>query len=70
MSTGSAKQKQTSKWGSLFTGAVAGLESRLDNILAEDGNIAAQEARQLRQQTVESNRQVSGGAGLYSYIIL
>ncbi|KAI9669928.1 MAG: hypothetical protein M1831_006964 [Alyxoria varia] len=64
MSTGSARQKQSSKWGSLFSGAITGLESRLDNILAEDGNIAAQEARQLRQQTAESHRQVSGGAGL------
>ena len=30
-----------SKWGSFFQGAVAGLESRLDTILAEDGGTAA-----------------------------
>ena len=39
--TGSGKSQTTastaSKWGSFFQGAVAGLESRLDNILAEDG---------------------------------
>lgn len=33
--------KQGSRWGSLLSGAVAGLESRLDTILAEDGEASA-----------------------------
>jgi hypothetical protein len=32
---------QGSRWGSLLSGAVAGLESRLDIILAEDGQASA-----------------------------
>ena len=35
------KPKQTSRWGSLLSGAVAGLESRLDTILAEDAEASA-----------------------------
>jgi hypothetical protein len=31
-----APSKQTSRWGSFLQQAVAGVESRLDNILAED----------------------------------
>lgn len=33
--------QQGSRWGSLFSGAVAGLESRLDTILAEDNQASA-----------------------------
>lgn len=36
MSNQAQKQKQASRWGSFLSGAVAGLESRLDTILAED----------------------------------
>ena len=32
----SAPAKQTSRWGTFLSQAVAGVESRLDNILAED----------------------------------
>ena len=48
MSASSASQKsskQASRWGSLLSGAVAGIESRLDTILAEDAAIAAREAQ-------------------------
>ena len=37
----STSASTASKWGSFFQGAVAGLESRLDTILAEDGGTAA-----------------------------
>jgi septal ring factor EnvC (AmiA/AmiB activator) len=33
--------QQGSRWGSLLSGAVAGLESRLDTILAEDTQASA-----------------------------
>jgi hypothetical protein len=33
--------QQGSRWGSLLSGAVAGLESRLDTILAEDNQASA-----------------------------
>jgi hypothetical protein len=36
-----APSKQTSRWGSFLQQAVAGVESRLDNILAEDEAPAA-----------------------------
>ncbi|KAK4993811.1 hypothetical protein LTR50_000024 [Elasticomyces elasticus] len=36
-----SEPKQTSRWGSLLSGAVAGLESRLDTILAEDSEASA-----------------------------
>ena len=46
-----------SKWGSFFQGAVAGLESRLDTILAEDGDTAVN-----RGATVQERRDdVAGG---------
>lgn len=35
-----APSKQTSRWGSFLQQAVAGVESRLDNILAEDADEA------------------------------
>ena len=41
MTSNSAKPK-TSRWGSLLSGAVAGLESRLDNIFAEEEERARQ----------------------------
>ncbi len=36
----SAKPKQSSRWGSLLQGAVAGIESRLDTILADSEDTA------------------------------
>lgn len=41
MSAPTQPPKQTSRWGSLLSGAVAGLESRLDTILAEDDQASA-----------------------------
>ncbi|KAF2813266.1 uncharacterized protein BDZ99DRAFT_411876, partial [Mytilinidion resinicola] len=41
MSAPAQNPKQTSRWGSLLSGAVAGLESRLDTILAEDDQASA-----------------------------
>lgn len=43
MASNPAKPKASSRWGSLLSGAVAGLESRLDNIFAEDEERAARE---------------------------
>jgi TATA element modulatory factor len=40
-----------SRWGSLLSGAVAGLESRLDSILADDDQASA------RQRAEETARQ-------------
>jgi hypothetical protein len=37
--------KQTSRWGSFLQQAVAGVESRLDNILAEGGDEAAKPSK-------------------------
>lgn len=39
-----------SKWGSFLSQAVGGLESRLDNILAEAADPGSQYARQQQQQ--------------------
>ena len=44
-------------WGSLLSGAVAGIESRLDNILAEDNALAAQKAAD--GQPVRTNGTIS-----------
>ncbi|KAI9713899.1 MAG: hypothetical protein M1820_000629 [Bogoriella megaspora] len=41
MTTPSASRKGGSRWGSLLSGAVAGIESRLDTILAEDSEASA-----------------------------
>ena len=41
MNAPAQKPKQTSRWGSLLQGAVAGIESRLDTILAEDDQASA-----------------------------
>lgn len=40
------KTKGSSRWGSLLSGAVAGLESRLDTILAEDNEASARSRAQ------------------------
>ncbi|CAD0018620.1 unnamed protein product [Aureobasidium pullulans] len=40
------KAKGSSRWGSLLSGAVAGLESRLDTILAEDNEASARSRAQ------------------------
>ena len=50
--------KQSSRWGSLLSGAVAGLESRLDTILAEEGAVAAQKAKE--GSTPSSNPEGNG----------
>lgn len=39
MSRSQQKAKQTPKWQSFFQDAVAGIESRLDNILAEGDEV-------------------------------
>ncbi|PNS19791.1 hypothetical protein CAC42_7758 [Sphaceloma murrayae] len=41
MATNPQKAKQSSRWGSLLSGAVAGLESRLDTILTDDNEASA-----------------------------
>ncbi|PSK37460.1 hypothetical protein B9Z65_2202 [Elsinoe australis] len=41
MATNQQKAKQSSRWGSLLSGAVAGLESRLDTILTDDNEASA-----------------------------
>ena len=41
MTAPAQKPKQASRWGSLLQGAVAGIESRLDTILAEDDQASA-----------------------------
>ena len=41
MSSNASRPKQSSRWGSLLSGAVAGIESRLDTILAEDNEASA-----------------------------
>ena len=38
------KAKSGSRWGSLLSGAVAGLESRLDNILSDETTAAQRNA--------------------------
>ncbi|KAI4726268.1 hypothetical protein E4T49_05989 [Aureobasidium sp. EXF-10728] len=44
---------KASRWGSLLSGAVAGLESRLDTILAEDNEASARSRAQDQAATVE-----------------
>ncbi|KAF4549482.1 TATA element modulatory factor 1-like protein [Elsinoe fawcettii] len=41
MTSNQQKAKQASRWGSLLSGAVAGLESRLDTILTDDSEASA-----------------------------
>ena len=41
MTAPTQKPKQALRWGSLLQGAVAGIESRLDTILAEDDQASA-----------------------------
>ena len=41
MTAPAQKPKQALRWGSLLQGAVAGIESRLDTILAEDDQASA-----------------------------
>lgn len=58
-----------SRWGSLLSGAVAGLESRLDTILADDTEASAK-ARALeqaaKQEAAEKQRlQVEQGGYLF-----
>lgn len=54
---------QKKGWGSLLTGAVAGLESRLDNILAEDSEASAR-ARAAEQAINNAKRNQNGSANL------
>ena len=48
--------QQGSRWGSLLSGAVAGLESRLDTILAEDSQASAKSraAEQAEKQRLQA----------------
>ncbi|KAB8339053.1 hypothetical protein FH972_021989 [Carpinus fangiana] len=55
----SAQQAQKSRWGSLLSGAVAGLESRLDNILAEEGSAAAKNA-EFERRREEAKKEKAG----------
>ncbi|KAI9727509.1 MAG: hypothetical protein M1828_006451 [Chrysothrix sp. TS-e1954] len=57
------KPKQGSKWGSLLSGAVAGLESRLDTILAEEGTAAARNAQVAERARSATEAQRSGSPG-------
>ena len=61
MANQAPKTKQGSRWGSLLSGAVAGLESRLDNILAEEGAAAARNAQVAERalQAAEAKRSAS-----------
>ncbi|KAL1306719.1 hypothetical protein AAFC00_005385 [Neodothiora populina] len=62
MASNQAKPKG-SRWGSLLSGAVAGLESRLDNIFAEEEERAAKEralARDGQQQQQQQSQPASG----------
>jgi hypothetical protein len=43
--------KQTSRWGSFLQQAVAGVESRLDNILAEGADEAVPHSKKLATST-------------------
>ena len=57
--------QQGSRWGSLLSGAVAGLESRLDTILAEDNQASAKSraADAAAKQEAEKQRlQADSGA--------
>lgn len=54
-----AKTKQTSRWGSLLQGAVAGLESRLDTILAEETTLAARNGRAAEQSRLSAPNEIS-----------
>lgn len=62
-----------SRWGSLLSGAVAGLESRLDTILADDDQASAKaraaEAAAKQQDATETQKlQVEqGGHALFSF---
>lgn len=56
MSAPNAKPKQGSRWGSLLSGAVSGLESRLDTILGDDPEASA------KSRAVEK-AQIGTGAG-------
>ncbi|KAI9839919.1 MAG: hypothetical protein M1819_000111 [Sarea resinae] len=60
MATPSRSSKQSSRWGSLLQQAVAGVESRLDNILAEDDKAGEDfKAQDLGTQESESGRNAS-----------
>ncbi|KAI9051237.1 hypothetical protein LZ554_005338 [Drepanopeziza brunnea f. sp. 'monogermtubi'] len=63
-----AASKQTSRWGTFLQQAVAGVESRLDNILAEGmeeqmQNAAAQHQQQSQSQTQRSTSSPVNGVG-------
>lgn len=55
MSTQQPKTKQSSRWGSLLSGAVAGLESRLDTILADEANTSTKPRTDLAENTAASS---------------
>ncbi|TKA65388.1 hypothetical protein B0A49_10513 [Cryomyces minteri] len=61
MSAPPAKPKQSSRWGSLLQGAVAGIESRLDTILADDGNASAKGG--MAQKAVPQTGRPRAGSG-------
>jgi hypothetical protein len=62
------------RWGSLLSGAVAGLESRLDTILADDDQASAKArasetaAKQAAGETGETQKlSVDPGGHIFSY---
>jgi hypothetical protein len=54
-----------SRWGSLLSGAVAGLESRLDNILADDPSGTTKTKGE--DEGVKKTKQIEANTGLYLY---
>ena len=51
-----SQSKSTSRWGSLLQQAVAGVESRLDNILADEDSFSA---AVIRKETVDQPRKTA-----------
>jgi TolA-binding protein len=65
-----APNKSSSRWGSFLSQAVAGVESRLDNILADVEETQAQQQAQQQQPQKQKQQQpqqaASGGANAAS----
>lgn len=66
MSAQASKPKQTSRWGSLLSGAVAGIESKLDTILAEDDQASARSraAEKARQEAAQQAKGLQSEQGM------
>lgn len=57
-----APAKQNSRWGSFLQQAVAGVESRLDTILAEGGDDVSKPAKAIPTPSNAGPAKVEGGA--------